>query len=70
MIDMPPSDLSRATVHEPARDWPDQLRIVAQWGKKSRSIVIDRDAYFGLRGAPLTGDQLIHMVENLRRAKP
>lgn len=72
-IDMPDSDLSRAKSSERARDWPMEMRIVAQWApNRAKSFVITRDEYFGIgiHGAPMNGDQLMQKIENLRRAKP
>lgn len=76
-LQMPDSDLSRATSHEREQDWPDEMRVVAQWtlpgGKrKSKHFIISRDEFFGLRqfGAPISGDQLLHRIDNLRRTKP
>lgn len=76
-IQMPESDLSRAHVKEPERDWPDELRIVAQWtlanGKrKNTQIILSRDEYFGFGrfGAPIGGDQLRQKIEHLRRQRP
>ena len=79
MIPTPPNlgDLSRATVHEASDDWPTVIEIVAWWGPggrkgRRRSIEIPADQFFGRGkyGAPLSGDQLIGMVQNLRRQGP
>lgn len=65
-------ELSRAPVHEVDEPWPELVEIVCYWGpgrKKRRSIEISADQFFGLggHGAPLSGDELIAMVNNLRR---
>lgn len=73
-ITMPSGDLARAKTHEPDTTWPTMIEIVAYWGegrKKRKSIEIDADQFFGRGefGAPLSGEALIRMVENLRRQK-
>lgn len=77
MPSVPDNQLTRATVHERERDWPDEIRVVAQWtlpnGKrKSTHFIITRDEYFGIgaHGAPLNGDRLMQRIEALRRTKP
>lgn len=77
MPQVPEDQLTRAGVHERERDWPDEMRVVAQWtqpnGKrKSTQFFITKAEYFGIgaHGAPLSGDQLLHRVETLRRARP
>ncbi len=77
MPQVPDDQLTRTTVHERERDWPDEMRVVAQWtlpnGKrKSNHFIITRDEYFGLggHGAPLNGDRLIQKIETLRRQRP
>jgi hypothetical protein len=66
-------DLARSTVHEPEQSWPTLMEIVAYWGSKGRkgkrrSIEISADEFFGRQGgAPISGDQLISMVDRLRR---
>lgn len=72
-IAMPQGDLSRATTHEADDSWPTMIEIVAYWGEgrkgKRRSLEISADQFFGRgsHGAPITGDQLIGMVDRLRR---
>lgn len=72
-IQMPQSDLSRAVTHEADNSWPTMIEVVAYWGDgrrgKRRSIEIPEDQFFGRGsyGAPLNGDQLIAMVERLRK---
>lgn len=73
-IQMPQGDLSRAVTHEADDSWPTMIEIVAYWGDgrkgKRRSVEISADQFFGRgsHGAPLSGDQLIAMVERLRRS--
>ena len=72
MVEMPPSDLSRARSTEPSQDWPDKIIIVAHWGRDSRHIEITKDEFFGLgyHGAPITGDQIFGKIKNLIKNKP
>lgn len=65
-------DLTRVVTHEPDETWPTMIEVVAYWGegrKKRRSMVIDADFFFGRGryGAPMSGDTLIRMIEQLRR---
>lgn len=71
-IEMPPSDLSRAKTNEREQDWPDDLRIVAKWGQKTRTVVLTADEFFGrgIHGAPMTADSLFHRINTLRKSKP
>ncbi len=76
-MDLPVSDLSRAQTKEPGREWPDVIRIIAQWtmpnGKrKATQIILSKEEYFGLGnfGAPMNGDNLMQKIERLRRNKP
>jgi hypothetical protein len=73
----PQGDLARVIVHERPEDWPSLIEIVAYWGNKGRkgrrrSIEIPADQFFGrgFSGAPMSGDQLIGIVERLRRMGP
>jgi hypothetical protein len=73
-IAVPAGDLARAKVHDPNDDWPTMIEVVAYWGdgrKKRRSIEINADMFFGRGqfGAPMSGEQLIGMVDKLRRQK-
>lgn len=74
-IHLPSGDLARAVTHEPDETWPTMIEVVAYFGNgrrgKRRSIQIPADQFFGRGGygAPMTGDQLIGMVERLRRQK-
>lgn len=70
-------DLSRAKTHEASDAWPTLIEIVAYWGKdgrkgRRRSIEIPADQFFGRKqyGAPMSGDQLIAMVQRLRNLGP
>lgn len=73
-VEQPQGDLARCITHEPKRDWPDTIEIVAYWkpngngrGKKL-SAKISGDEFFGLNtGAPMSGDQLIGIIERLRK---
>ena len=65
-------DLSRCTVHDPDSTWPELVEIVAYFGPKRtkrRSVAISADEFFGTKGAPLSGERLIRIIDNLRRAK-
>lgn len=72
-VQMPQGDLARAITHEADESWPTMIEVVAYWGEgrkgKRRSIEIPADQFFGRgsHGAPMSGDQLINMVERLRR---
>ena len=76
-IAMPQGDLARCKVSEPSEEWPEMIEVVAYWGHnkgrrgKRRAIQISADEFFGRGGfgAPISGDQLIGMVERLRRTK-
>lgn len=74
-IQPPQGDLARAINHEPNSDWPTMIEVVAYWGEgrrgRRRSIEIPADQFFGRGGynAPLTGDQIIRMIDNLRKAR-
>lgn len=67
-------DLARAITHESNDDWPQLFEFVAYFGGegrrgKRRSITITADQYFG-RGqyhAPMTGDQMLQIIEKLRK---
>lgn len=74
---LPAGDLARCITHEPDDTWPTMIEIVAYWGKdgrkgRRRSVEIPADQFFGRggHGAPVTGDQLIGMVDRLRRQGP
>lgn len=71
-LQFPSGDLARAKSHDPNDDWPTMIEVVAYWGegrKKRRSIEIPADQFFGRGqfGAPMSGEQLIGMVDKLRR---
>ena len=74
-VHMPEGDLARAITHESDDTWPTMIEVVAYWGEgrrgKRRSIEIPADQFFGRGhyGAPISGDQLIGMVEKLRKQK-
>ncbi len=71
-------DLSRTVSHDSSDEWPQLVEIVAYWGPgrtgRRRSIEIPADKFFGTGryGAPISGSEIIGMVEKLRRegAKP
>lgn len=75
-VHLPQGDLARCVTHEPDESWPTMIEIVAYWGKdrkgRRRSVGISADQFFGrgAYGAPVTGDQLIGMVDRLRRQGP
>ena len=65
-------DLTRCITHEPSSDWPELVEIVAYFGPKRtkrRAVAISKDEFFGTRGAPLSGERLIRIIDNLRKAK-
>lgn len=67
-------DLARVVNHNANDDWPTVFELVAYFGGagrkgKRRSVTITADQYFG-RGqynAPMTGDQMLQIIEKLRR---
>lgn len=68
-------DLAKTKTIESNEDWPTLIEIVAYFGKdgrkgKRRSVEISADQFFGRKGygAPIGGDQLIRMIEQLRRS--
>jgi len=66
------SDLSRAKSHDPEEDWPTLIEVVAYFGegrKKRKSIEVPADQFFGRGryGAPMSGEQLIGMINRLRK---
>lgn len=67
-------DLAKVKTIESNEDWPSLIEIVAYWGNgrkgKRRSVEISADQFFGRAryGAPISGDQLIRMIEQLRRS--
>jgi len=72
-MDIPQGDLARAVNHEMNTDWPFSVEIVVYHGSsrkgKSRRVVITSDQFFG-RGsynAPMTGDQIIGIIDRMRR---
>ncbi len=67
-------DLARVVTHDPSDEWPDRIEIVAIWARnggrgRRRAIGINADQFFGRGqfGAPMSGEQLIGMVEKLRK---
>lgn len=75
-IQMPQGDLARAISHDPNDEWPTMIEVVAYWGEgrkgRRRSIQISADEFFGRanHGAPMTGDAIIRMIDQLRRQGP
>lgn len=71
-------DLSRTINHEANGDWPVAVEVVCYWDTpkkkrgRRRSVEIDADQFFGTGryGAPMSGDQIIGMVDKLRRDGP
>ena len=74
-IHLPQGDLSRVISHDPENEWPDTIEIRARWktakgGNRYASIHITGDEFFGrTTGAPLSGDQVIGIINRLRRQK-
>lgn len=71
---LPAGDLSRVVTHESNDDWPVAIEIVAYFGenrRKSKRVEISADQFFGRNGfnAPMTGDQIVGMIERLRRQR-
>lgn len=69
---LPAGDLARAITHELNDEWPVSIEIVAYFGENRRgrkAIVIPADEFFGRGGynAPMTGDQIIGIINRLRR---
>lgn len=70
---LPAGDLARVKNHDADDTWPTMIEIVAYWGEgrrgKRRSVEIPVDQFFGRggHGAPMSGDQLIRMIDQLRR---
>lgn len=72
-ISLPAGDLARVKSVEANSDWPEMLEIVAYWGpgrKRRKSIEISADEFFGRNGynAPMTGDQIVSIINRMRRA--
>ena len=71
-------DLARVISHEPSESWPSVIEIVAYWTKgegrrgRRRSFMIEADQFFGRGryGAPISGEQLIGMIDKLRKQGP
>lgn len=76
-VSIPQGDLARAISHDPEEDWPVMIEIRAVWEKEpgkrtmSRSVTIGADEFFGRggRGAPMSGDQVIAIINRLRRRR-
>jgi hypothetical protein len=73
-LHVPEGALATAKTHEPPNEWPTLIEVVAYFGAegrkgKRRSIAISADQFFGrgAYGAPMSGDQLVTMVDRLRR---
>jgi hypothetical protein len=71
-------DLARVKSIEADETWPTHIEITAIWSKdgsrkgRRRSTEIDADQFFGRGryGAPMSGDQLVGIVNNLRKQGP
>lgn|SRR5215472_8191280 len=71
-------DLARVISHEPDQGWPSIIEIVAYWTKgegrrgRRRSVMIEADQFFGRGryGAPMSGDQLLAVIDRLRQQGP
>ena len=72
-IESTPSDLSRATSHDPDEGFPDSVQLRVVWnranGPLERVMHISADQFFGRGafGAPMSGDWMISAVERMRR---
>jgi hypothetical protein len=72
-IQNPVSDLARVKSQEAEDAWPTLIEIVAYFGEgrkgKTRRIEIPADQFFGrgTYGAPMSGDQLVGMINRLRK---
>lgn len=68
-VEMPAPDLSRAISHERGEEWPDEIAIVAKFGKNQKRLVIPKDQFFGNGnfGAPISGDWLVSAIDRLRK---
>ena len=64
-------ELARTRTVESNEDWPDRIEVSAHFGKRRVSIEITGDQFFGRGGygAPISGEQLIGMIERLRRGR-
>jgi hypothetical protein len=75
-IDNPISDTARAIQHDPDQTWPTSVTITLWWDvdgeMRQHSVGITAAQFFGrgAYGAPLPGDAVIGMIENMRRAGP
>ena len=76
MTVIPSGELARAITHEPNDDYPTYVDIVAYYGERrkgySKRVTITADQFFGRRGygAPMTGDDMLRIIEKLRKAGP
>lgn len=69
-------DLARCVTQEADDTWPTMIEIVAYFGPKDNprrgrrvSAEINPDEFYGRKGfnAPMSGEALIHKVDQLRR---
>lgn len=70
---LPSGDLARVINHEANDEWPTMIEIVAYFGEgrtKAKRVTISSDQFFGRGGynAPITGDQLLLIMNRLRRS--
>jgi hypothetical protein len=68
--------LAQCKTQEPDDGYPTMIEIVAWFGTngrrgKRRSVMIPKDQFYGRGkfGAPISGDQIIGMIHQLRRLK-
>ena len=73
---LPSGDLARTKNHEANDEWPAYIEIVAHFNhpdiaKRRKSVTISADHFFGRNGhnAPLSGDQILLIMDRLRRSK-
>ncbi len=68
-------DLSRVKSEEMSDEWPTSIEMVAYYGKdrkgKRKSVIISADQFFGRGGygAPISADQLILIINRLRKGE-
>jgi hypothetical protein len=73
MSQLPQGDLARVINHDPNDDWPDLLeiravRLTPAGGRKVKKEMITADKFFGRSGygAPMSGDELLRIVNKIR----
>jgi hypothetical protein len=75
-LDEPIADTARGIQHEPDHSWPASVMLQVVWHEEGRNRirthVISADQFFGRGqfGAPMHGDSLVMLIEQMRRAGP